>query len=293
MFVLRGGGGTVLSRLCTQLATSITKTPTATTITISNGKLSVAAVRHFSCPHVNPDNIFLHLTELQQCGATSESHFNLDEMSTALKNDAFNLGLPPRDLKIFFRSHLESKSSNAVLARPDSKCFLLELEHIKLICFANKCLILNPDHRVVRDFLTGLQQGCRDPLGLANAHNNGKVERSSTPALEFHNLLTSNIQHMDFEHVVLEHALNNITSWFSRHVWLTKPALELLLQKITQFPSGLMLRRLLAFRKSLGEFELSVNQVKRAVDDLLRNDEVSEVVPLVGLWDDCVFSANF
>ena len=78
---------------------------------------------------------------------------------------------------------------------------------------------------------------------------------------------------MHFEHVVLEQALNNITSRFSRHIWLTKPALELLLQKITECPSSSMLRRLLAFRKSLGEFELHVNQVKNAVDDLLRNDE--------------------
>ena len=68
---------------------------------------------------------------------------------------------------------------------------------------------------------------------------------------EFHRLLTNDIRTMDFEHVVLEQALCNITARFSRHVWLTKPALELLLQQITQDPSGSMLRRLLAFRKSL------------------------------------------
>ena len=65
---------------------------------------------------------------------------------------------------------------------------------------------------------------------------------------------------MDFEHVVLEQVLCSITTRFSRHVWLTKPALELLLQQISQDPSGSMLRRLLAFRKSLGEFESSVQQ---------------------------------
>jgi hypothetical protein len=90
------------------------------------------------------------------------------------------------------------------------------------------------------------------------------LDRTTSPSQAFHNLLIDNIplQHMDFEHVVLEQALDNITERFSRHISLTKPALELLLQKITQRPSGTMLRRLLAFRKSSGEFELNVRQVK-------------------------------
>ena len=77
---------------------------------------------------------------------------------------------------------------------------------------------------------------------------------------EFHRLMTNDLQSMDFEHVVLEQVLSNISSRFSRHVWLTKPALELLLLQISQDPSGSMLRRLLAFRKSLGEFESGVQQ---------------------------------
>jgi len=211
----------------------------------------------------------LQLTEFHKCGHIQHSQYTLDELVTSLKEDTFNLNLPRRDLKIFFRTHLEAKNSNSVLVRPDSRCFLLELDHLKLICFPEKCIVLNADNRVVKEFVSGLQNSCVDE-GASVGVTSTKL---TTPAQEFHNLLTSNIQCMDFEHVVLEQALNNVITRFSRHIWLTKPALELLLQKITEYPSGNMLRRLLAFRKSLGEFELNVHQVQSAVDDLLKNDE--------------------
>ena len=118
-----------------------------------------------------------------------------------------------------------------------------------------------------REFIQDLSHKCANPNTSSSAassavtSNEKKREENTKPTVqEFHRLLTNDIQSMDFEHVVLEQVLCSITSRFSRHVWLTKPALELLLQQITQDPSGSMLRRVLAFRKSLGEFESSVQQ---------------------------------
>ena len=41
--------------------------------------------------------------------------------------------------------------------RPSSRCFLFEMEHIKLVCFSDKCLILNPDDKATQNFIYGLK----------------------------------------------------------------------------------------------------------------------------------------
>ena len=117
-----------------------------------------------------------------------------------------------------------------------------------------------------REFIEDLSFKCANPNTSSSSSASKEIKRKENmkPTVqEFHRLLTNDIQSMDFEHVVLEQVLCSIATRFSRHVWLTKPALELLLQQITQDPSGSMLRRLLAFRKSLGEFESSVQQGKK------------------------------
>lgn len=42
-------------------------------------------------------------------------------------------------------------------SRPSSRCFLFEMEHIKLVCFSDKCLILNPDDKATQNFIYGLK----------------------------------------------------------------------------------------------------------------------------------------
>ena len=115
-----------------------------------------------------------------------------------------------------------------------------------------------------REFIDDLSSKCANQQtsnSFKDDNYSKRKERTMKPTVqEFHRLMTNDLQSMDFEHVVLEQVLSNISSRFSRHVWLTKPALELLLLQISQDPSGSMLRRLLAFRKSLGEFESGVQQ---------------------------------
>ena len=47
----------------------------------------------------------------------------------------------------------------------------------------------------------------------------------------------SHVTLQDFEQVVLETALENVVSKYSRHLEIIKPALEMLLQQVSIFPS--------------------------------------------------------
>jgi len=63
-----------------------------------------------------------------------------------------------------------------------------------------------------------------------------------------------------------------VTSKFNRHLSLIKPILNVLLEETVSNPSDTMLRRILAFKKSLMSFETSVVSVEKAVNSLLSND---------------------
>ncbi len=75
-----------------------------------------------------------------------------------------------------------------------------------------------------------------------------------------------------FELSVLEAALSTMTAKFRRQLNLLSPVLELLLQDTSANPDAAMLRRLLAFRKTLTAFEKSVASARRAVTDVLASD---------------------
>ena len=111
----------------------------------------LACARPFSTtpPPPPPSPAFnVRMTQVSKDGSSSDADFSLDDLLTTLRRE--KLPLPPRDLKIFFRSNLEAAASTCVMPRPKAKCFLLELEHIKLICLSDKCLVLHPDQPVIR-----------------------------------------------------------------------------------------------------------------------------------------------
>ena len=63
---------------------------------------------------------------------------------------------------------------------------------------------------------------------------------------------------------------------FRRHLRIKRPALEMLLQQIEQHPETTGLKRLLAVKKSLLEFEQRVEFVVRVVQQLMSDNEVAE-----------------
>merc|ERR1719154_517186 len=86
-------------------------------------------------------------------------------------------------------------------------------------------------------------------------------------------LSQKSVQYQDFEQVVMETALENVVSKFSRHLEIIKPALEMLLQQVEANPETNGLRRLLAVKKSLAEFEQNVELVSKVLRNLLTDDE--------------------
>ena len=65
-----------------------------------------------------------------------------------------------RDLRMLLKSSaaLSKARHPAIMPRPSSKCFILEMENIKLLCFSEKCLIINPEERATQNFIKGLKE---------------------------------------------------------------------------------------------------------------------------------------
>ena len=142
----------------------------------------------------------------------------------------------------------------AIMPRPSAKCFIFEMEHIKLICFSDRCIIINPEEKATQIFIKGLKAQFR-----LSATDFIKITEEATMRL----LHQSSVQYQDFEQVVLETALENVVAKFSRHLHIIKPALEMLLQQVEANPETNGLRRLLAVKKSLAEFEQNVELVSK------------------------------
>jgi len=155
----------------------------------------------------------------------------------------------------------------ALLPRPSSQCFILEMEHIRLICFSDKCIILNPEDKATQNFIFGLKMQFRCEDGQ-QCHDDSRVKADTSMRL----LYQKSVQDLDFEHVILENALENVVRKYRRHLQIIKPALEMLLQQVEQNPETNGLKRLLAVKKSLAEFEQNVEHVMKVIRNLLGDD---------------------
>ena len=61
-----------------------------------------------------------------------------------------------------------------------------------------------------------------------------------------------------FEMLVIDNALHTVISKFNRHLNMIKPIFKVLLEETVASPSDKILRRILAFKKSLISFENNV-----------------------------------
>jgi len=176
--------------------------------------------------------------------------------------------LPLRDLRMLLKAVGSPSRSRfpALLPRPSSKCYILEIEHIKLVCFKEKCLIFNPDENATKSFISELTEQFK-------AGENELRNTDCSMRMLYLDSYISNVRDQDFEFVILESALENIVNKFRRHIRIKKPALEMLLQQIEQDPETHGLKRLLAVKKSLLEFEQRVEHVTKVVQHLLADDE--------------------
>jgi len=180
--------------------------------------------------------------------------------------------LPLRDLRQLLQTSSAVKRLPALLPRPSSDCYILDIEHIRLLCYRDRCLLLEPGCPALQTFLSEI----RADLGPGESKQLPRTGRVCEITDYYRRALA---HQQDFEHIVLEAALSNIVRRFKRHLEIIKPALEVLLTNIQADPASHNLRRLLAFRKSLTEFEQTVGQCQKLVRGLATSDE-----DMVGLY---------
>jgi len=208
---------------------------------------------------IGPEPLTVSLAEISSSGEVKEKDVTLDDFLLSLPKK-----LPLRDVRLLLRP---TKSNIAripvLLPRPAAECYILDIEHIRLLCYWDRVLLFFPEKEItkifLRDLVTDLQSG--DEFRTLKNYFITKYYQSSQS------------KNTDFEHIILESSLDNVVKKFKRHLELMKPALDALLHKIAEDPGTHNLRNLLAFRKSLSEFEQKVGQCQRLVRSLMANDE--------------------
>ena len=174
--------------------------------------------------------------------------------------------LSMRDQQMILKStdSRECLTYPSLMPRPSSKCFIFDMEHIKLVCFKDECLILNVEDNAAQIYVEGL----KDQFKCTGQDSKRNMDEVTL---------------LDFEHVILEFALENVVQKFRRHLLTVRPALGELLQHIEQSPKSNSLRKLLPVKKSLIEFEQKVESVKNILKTILSKGE-----DMVGLYlTDC------
>ena len=121
----------------------------------------------------------------------------------------------------------------AILPRPSSDCFILEMENIKLLCFSERCFMINPEERSSEGFLKGLKEQFK--LTKPNL-----IKTNEEPTLKL--LHQKSIQYQDFEQIILETVLEFVVQKFRKHLEIIKPALEMLLHQVEANPETNCLR---------------------------------------------------
>jgi len=228
--------------------------PTARLFSLQQGNGSTG--RRISCFPTPPPLPWLapkplHVLEVSLKG----EHRTLVLSHSQFVNSLSQHRIPFRDLRALLKSaDCAARCRHpSLLPRPNSGCFILQIEQVKLLCFSDKCLVLSPDQLPTRNFVLGLK------------HHLCREERSK--------LFPGSFQELDFEHTVLESALESVVGRLRRHLQIIKPALEMLLQEVEHNPETGGLKRLLAVKKSLGGFELKVESLMKVLRSLLGDDE--------------------
>ena len=207
-----------------------------------------------------------------------EEKLNLENCNES--SDLPNISRAPmhiRDLKMFSPFDLsifndtkdslkvfEGPKHPAILARPSAKCFLLELDHIKLLCKRTHCIVLLP-----------YQFG--EDSGSENASMPKSVDRfikCFVANLKSH--LSQEQSHTStFEMSVLEVISSSVVSKFMRHLAVMKPVLEQLMDEIMSAnpPTEEMLRKILALKQNMTKFENDVAAIQEVVQNVLASDQ--------------------
>ena len=187
---------------------------------------------------------------LSKSGVCEHKDMTHQQLLSSIKQHKLSL----RDQRTILRATDLKQNVAILMPRPSSQCFIFDMEHIKLICFKDNCVILNSEEKAAQVYVAGLKEQFKF------------VSNESE-------MIKDEVTLLDFEHVILEYALENVTQKFRRHLSIIKPSLEELLQQIELSPRTNALRKLHAVKKSLIEFQQKVDRVKKALRNILGKGE--------------------
>ena len=167
--------------------------------------------------------------------------------------------LPSRDIRMIMK---ESEPRGryylpVLMLRPSSNCFIFDMECIKFICFKDMCIIFNLEDNAAHTFIGDLEKKFK----MKNAGEDFKDQE-----VDDGNIL-------DFEHVILELALEHVTQKFKKHIEVIRPALEFFLEQVELDPESSGLRKLLAVKKYLTKFLQNVQHVMKVLQNIYDRDE--------------------
>ncbi len=74
--------------------------------------------------------------------------------------------LPIRDFRLFFQPSY-ADTLPVILSRPSSHCFILSLEHVRLLCRKDGCIVLGTDNDAVKTFVADLKVQLRSEPAVA------------------------------------------------------------------------------------------------------------------------------
>jgi len=206
------------------------------------------------------------------------------------------------------RSQSHGQMSARILPRISSNCFLLEIEHIKMLCQHDKCLILHPDQGAPKAY----DVDANDEEGEEGDDESQHVTAEAVAVEEFVRELSRNlkpnsatlfstvnsihpnaqaylnffvssstidedgqIRSSPFEMLVLETVLSYVTKRLQHHCSKMHALLEVLIEETLSAnpPTRMMLRRTLAFKQNLKQFEKNVFSVGQAIQNVLGSDQ--------------------
>ncbi len=243
----------------------------------------------------------IHVFQIESSGAVSRTHKTLEDFKR-LKRET---RLPIRDMRIFFsplpqggdaaqggNRHLAGQDSlPVILSRPSSNCFLLHLDSIKLLCLRESCMVLHPEDGAVAAFVEEMKKQLRDNNNQSGAADEDEDLEEDQDGRLHVGFSTGGAHHtadsqmhvflealgdrsgQKFEAAVLEAAVSTVSRKYRRQLNLLRPMMDVMLHETTSSPSADALRRMLAFRKSLGAFETNVVSVRGALRGLLAEEQ--------------------
>ena len=217
------------------------------------------------------DALPIRVIEIDKFGKLEEKYVTIESLAKEVRNEEkmndekfvgsfannYRSRMSIRDLKMFSPFDLmnsihdpidqfkilEGPKRPAIITKPSARCFLLELETLKIFCKSDRCTILHP------------LQNC-DPLELER--NN--VPRSHVTFIEsvvqtLKRSLTKEEKNYQttFEITVLEVLFSSVTSKLMRRLSIMKPVLENLMHEILSAnpPTQEMLRKILALKQNI------------------------------------------